>query len=555
MSILKAFFSQVNNLPIPASLPLSLLLVVPATLRLLKLQILLPALHGSLPTQLYLSLISLPLFLLSSYLPPIVLLPLLPLLPAVHAAALPLFELCLLAAITGLGAGLHRFPALAVAVPIIYAPPQVISHPLTVNISQHAQSFIVSLVTCLIATRSFALGELQQHFLAKRRTPPSKVKSKSKSRRRGSAFSLFQTVVLRTPRHVFTAFLFAAVFGLSEQALIPAGAFVVKHLYPRRMPTNYSILAQERGPTGLVSVVQRAGKYRLLTADLSVLGGRHTREGYAQDSIFAQFYVHEAVRLTKRPNEDPEVKGGRNGNALCLGLGIGVVADAFHRLGSRVVAVEIDPVVAKYATRYFGMSAPNVTKIDAVEFLERAKSSGERYDYVVHDVFTGGAVPGDLFSMDTWRGVRDVMEDDGVLAVNFVGAIDDPPTTPAVAAVALVYDRLKKVFGNVKLFSDGQDNRTHNLVFFASPVAQRLMFRDYVESDLMESGIRKEALDAFQRFEIKRELLGPGIDDIEGSDWILHMGQWDTCKIHLDLMKTIHPKDLWPALYINEQLR
>lgn len=287
---------------------------------------------------------------------------------------------------------------------------------------------------------------------------------------------------------------------------------------------------------------------------MSVLGGRHTRPGFAQDTVFAQFYVHEAVRLTKRPGESPTEKGGKNGNALCLGLGVGIVADAFHRLGSSVVAVEIDPVVARYAKLYFGMSAPNVTETDAVEFLEQANSTRERYDYIIHDVFTGGAVPAELFSMDTWRATRDVMMEDGVLAVNFVGAIDDPPTTPATAAVALVYDRLKKVFGHVRVFSDGHDTRTHNLVFFASPVPERLTFRDYVEADLMESGIRKQALDTFQRYEVSRDSLGPGVEDLEGSDYILYMGQWDTCRIHLQLMTTIHPRELWPALYINEQL-
>lgn len=320
------------------------------------------------------------------------------------------------------------------------------------------------------------------------------------------------------------------------------------------MPPNYTILAQTRGPTGLISVVQLAGRYRLLTADMSVLGGRHTKKGFAQDSIFAQFHVHEAVRLTKRPGEPATEKGGKNGKALCIGLGVGIVPDALHRLGTYVDAVEIDPVVIQYAAHYFGMSVPNIAPVDAVKFLEQAHTVGRKYDYVVHDVFTGGAVPAELFAMSTWRAIRNVLEDDGVLAVNFVGALDDPPNTPATAAVALVYDRLQSAFEHVRLFSDGHDTRTHNFVFFASSVPERMTFRDYIEDDLLASAIRKETLDGFQKHEVPRETLGTGVEDVEGSDWVLHMGQWDTCREHLRLMKSIHPGDLWPALLVNEQL-
>lgn len=288
---------------------------------------------------------------------------------------------------------------------------------------------------------------------------------------------------------------------------------------------------------------------------MSVLGGRHNQPGFASDSVFAQFHVHEAVRLSRRPGESVgERKGGENGKALCLGLGVGVVADALHRLGCEVDAVEIDPVVVKYARRYFAMSAPNVYVSDAAWFLEEAKGKGKRYDYVIHDVFTGGAVPAELFGMATWRGVRDVLSDDGVVAVNFVGALDEPPNTPATAAVALVYDRLEKIFGHVRVFSDGHGTRTHNLVFFASPVHERVTFREYKGEDLMRSGVRKTALDEFQKFEVPREKLGKGVEDVEGSDWVLHMGQWDTCKSHIGLMKSIHPRELWPALFVKEQL-
>lgn len=308
------------------------------------------------------------------------------------------------------------------------------------------------------------------------------------------------------------------------------------------MPPGYSILAQSRGPTGLVSVVERNEKYRMLTADLSVLGGRHICPGCAQDSIFAQFYVHEAVRLIPRPSSSPKNK------ALCIGVGIGVAAEGLARAGCHVDAVELDDVVAKYASQYFGLRGVHVIVDDGLQFLSRA--AADTYDFVVHDVFTGGAVPVELFSTATWESVKNVTQEDGVVAVNFVGGIEENST--AAAAVALVYDRLEKVFGHVRMFSDGHDSWTHNIVFFAS--AKDVKFRPAEQEDFLGSGIREMAWSEFEKFEVKRQDLGGKIADVEGSDWMLHLGQWDTSRYHLKLMRELHTKELWPALYAHEQM-
>lgn len=210
-----------------------------------------------------------------------------------------------------------------------------------------------------------------------------------------------------------------------------------------------------------------------------------------------------------------------------------------------VEAVELDGVVAEFAKKYFGLRV-RVFVEDALRFVERKQGlvEEERFDYVVHDLFTGCSVPSNLFSVAAWRGVSGLLKKDGVVAVNFVGSVDKTATM-ATMAVGVVYDRLKAEFGNVRVFSDGHSTRTHNFVFFASNI--KLEFREAVYGDFLDSVMREKVLKEFESFEVSREELG-GNSSLP-SGLMLRLGQIDTCREHLQLMGKIHPKALWPALF------
>jgi hypothetical protein len=225
------------------------------------------------------------------------------------------------------------------------------------------------------------------------------------------------------------------------------------------MPPGYELLAQRPSVTGLVSVVEDHNRgLRFLTCDHSVLGGMYTSAEFYGENIFAQFHVHEAVRLTVPPTERADERaGGTDGRALCIGVGIGVVARALAALGSHVDAVELDGAVAEYARTYFDLRVPVVVE-DARTYVTRAAAevaSGARppYDYVVHDVFTGGAVPVALFRTEFFRALAGALGGSGVLAVNFVGATDGgggARAAAARAAVAAVGARLGAAFAHVR---------------------------------------------------------------------------------------------------------
>lgn len=81
--------------------------------------------------------------------------------------------------------------------------------------------------------------------------------------------------------------------------------------------------------------------------------------------------------------------------------------------------VELDPAVYQYANDYFGLSKNHTAFIeDAVGFIDREVTSGKKlYDFILHDVFTGGAVPAALFTRELFMGLRTLLSKDGVIAI------------------------------------------------------------------------------------------------------------------------------------------
>lgn len=74
----------------------------------------------------------------------------------------------------------------------------------------------------------------------------------------------------------------------------------------------------------------------------------------------------------------------------------------------------------KFALEYFNLPANHIPVIeDAVKFVKNAEASSKstQYDYIVHDVFTGGAEPAELFTFEFLTGLHSLLKDDGVIAI------------------------------------------------------------------------------------------------------------------------------------------
>ena len=110
------------------------------------------------------------------------------------------------------------------------------------------------------------------------------------------------------------------------------------------------------------------------------------------------------------------------------GLGAGIAATSFARQNIDVAVIEIDPAVYDASRQYFGLPDLDSDRI----FLEDARvvvaekrrsalengiSSADKYDYVVHDCFSGGGVPAHLFTLEFWEDLKTIMNPEGVVAV------------------------------------------------------------------------------------------------------------------------------------------
>jgi spermidine synthase len=93
-----------------------------------------------------------------------------------------------------------------------------------------------------------------------------------------------------------------------------------------------------------------------------------------------------------------------------------------HNLSTTIV--EIDPAVYYAARRYFGMPEPGPGHIfleDARLWVERRRktltTNDAPFDIIVHDCFSGGSVPGHLFTIEFWENLKSLMHEEGVLAI------------------------------------------------------------------------------------------------------------------------------------------
>ena len=100
-------------------------------------------------------------------------------------------------------------------------------------------------------------------------------------------------------------------------------------------------------------------------------------------------------------------------------MGVGTTPAALVAHGIDTTVVEIDPVVYQFAQQYFQLPSNHTPVIaDAVSYTAKlAKDSPETFDYIVHDVFTGGAEPVDLFTLEFFQGLSSLLKANGVIAI------------------------------------------------------------------------------------------------------------------------------------------
>ncbi|KAL2162143.1 hypothetical protein VTH06DRAFT_7928 [Thermothelomyces fergusii] len=326
---------------------------------------------------------------------------------------------------------------------------------------------------------------------------------------------------------------------------------------------GYVVLDRAESITGYVSVLDSPKEgFRLLRCDHSLLGGEwvkligqgRLKGNQVVEPVYSVFTMLEAVRLVKTPEPivDSEAK------ALVIGLGIGTTPAALVAHGIDTTVVEIDPVVYKFASQYFHLPSNHTAVIeDAVTYTSRqaADEAAPRYDYIVHDVFTGGAEPIALFTQEFLQNLHSLLKPNGVIAINYAGDFVLPPPR-------IVVNTIRSVFPTCRIFREHPRDEEMvaksggdftNMVIFCTKQAgagAKLAFRLPGPRDLLNSPSREASL--LPRHEVKDEDFLAGGADAAGvlrRNETERLERWHGVSAagHWAVMRTVLPDAVWEA--------
>ncbi|KAL6718771.1 Two-component response regulator SSK1p [Lecanora helva] len=267
--------------------------------------------------------------------------------------------------------------------------------------------------------------------------------------------------------------------------------------------TGYSLVARQESRTGYVSVLDNfKDGFRVMRCDHSLLGGEWVNkpEGHPallNEPIYSIFVMLEAVRLAETEvSRAATLIPGHEKQALVIGLGVGTAPSALIAHGISTTTVEIDPVVHQFATQYFGLPEKHTSIIgDAVKVIDemQVKQPQMKYDYIIHDVFTGGAEPIDLFTQEFLEGLRNLLSPEGTVAINYGGDLLLPSAASVFATVSYVFPNCRFFRETPPPLSTIKEDYT-NLVMFCRKTTEAFTFRKPHEADLLGSPARREHL-------------------------------------------------------------
>lgn len=355
-----------------------------------------------------------------------------------------------------------------------------------------------------------------------------------------------------------------AVFSPSKLLLLLLPAIIHTAIFNTHVPSSYAtqtlstslaekgwtLLQRQESLTGYLSVLENNSKgYRVLRCDHSLLGGEwiHNSEGKdLAEPIYGVFVMLEAVRLV----EVEKIVSDSDARALVIGLGIGTTPAALIKHGINTTVVEIDPVVVEFANTYFHLPQTYQAIVaDAVTHIAALTLTNERYDYIVHDVFTGGAEPVQLFTVEFIQNLKTILKPEGVIAINYAGDFSLP-------TARIIVNTIRTVFTSCRIYreskapisqaSSAQSDFT-NMVIFCINSASKVRFRKPQEADFLNSQARRQFLPP------KHEVDYTALVEQKGDNGILRQNETDRFQAwqqqssmgHWSLMRTVLPPEIW----------
>ncbi|KAL8883148.1 MAG: hypothetical protein Q9192_007413 [Flavoplaca navasiana] len=263
----------------------------------------------------------------------------------------------------------------------------------------------------------------------------------------------------------------------------------------------------------------------------------------------------EAVRLVQSVDDSENQQQTRNSRKSALvvylgkrGLGIGTTPSALIAHGIDTTIVEIDPTVHGFATRYFNLPSNHTPIIeDAIAFVDRSRGK-KKYKYIIHDVFTGGAEPIDLFTVEFLTGLKQMLTVDGVIAINYAGDLHLPSARTIILTILTVFPSCRLFRESPAPATPPQTDFT-NLVLFCRQTPSAFTFRRPAEADLLNTQARKHHL--LPRHEVDAAMFldrgkGKGEQLVrKNNTYLLRESQLSGARGHWDVMRSVVPDAVW----------
>lgn len=222
------------------------------------------------------------------------------------------------------------------------------------------------------------------------------------------------------------------------------------------------VLKVTDSPHGRIVVISK-GDYLLLAVNGIVQTGvpRNLASMVRGDGLANHYYQELLPHMVDNPV-------GRR--ALIIGLAGGMTASLLRLHGIEIDAVDLDPEMIKIAREHFSFVGPAVVA-DGRRFLDDCR---DKFDFCVIDTYSGDTMPFYLASREAFESSRQILEPDGIVAVNYIGS-------PTGEAFASIYKTLATVFPHVMAIKGEAGTQVQTITLFASsePLRIRRSWLDY----------------------------------------------------------------------------
>ncbi len=167
--------------------------------------------------------------------------------------------------------------------------------------------------------------------------------------------------------------------------------------------TRYKLLEEINSPIN--------GK---LTVEKDIALGTYIRaDGLTQSGSVAKIIWVHSLRKVKKTSLNPK-------NCLILGLGGGSIAQIITKFwpNTKIVGIDIDPIIVNLGKKYMGLDRLNVEIHidDALNFINQKPIN--HYDLICVDTYQGDKFPEKFESIEFLKSIKKNLSQDGIIIFN-----------------------------------------------------------------------------------------------------------------------------------------